>query len=82
MAYESLFYPEKLIARARANAARYPWAAAIQQEVVAAAAPWRGRSVHVGPVALELAAETEFVEVSFEGGGAPRVVSGEGRLVG
>jgi oligo-alginate lyase len=40
MGNESLFYPKELIERAKANAVRYPWAAAIQQEVVKAAAPW------------------------------------------
>lgn len=40
MRTESLFYPKTLLARARANAARYPWAAQARDEIVAAAQPW------------------------------------------
>lgn len=34
------FFPEELVQHARDNAARHPWAAAMRDEAVAAAAPW------------------------------------------
>ncbi|HPZ96751.1 MAG TPA: heparinase II/III family protein [Phycisphaerae bacterium] len=36
----SAFFPAELVARARANAEKYPWAAAIRDEIVEAARPW------------------------------------------
>jgi hypothetical protein len=36
----SVFYPPALVAKAKANAAKYPWAAAIRQQVTDAARPW------------------------------------------
>lgn len=36
----SAFFPEPLVARARENAAKYPWAAAIRDDIVKAAEPW------------------------------------------
>ncbi len=36
----SVFYPAGVIEKAKANAAKYPWAAAIQKQTVEAAAPW------------------------------------------
>jgi hypothetical protein len=36
----SVFYPPELTAKARANVSKYPWAAEIQKNLVAAAEPW------------------------------------------
>lgn len=36
----SVFSPRSLVERAQANAARFPRAAAIQQEIIGAAQPW------------------------------------------
>ena len=41
----SVFYPEPLVANARANAAQYSWAKAMRQATVDAAAPWMKMSV-------------------------------------
>ena len=35
-----MFYPVELVERARANAAKYPWAAAIRSRILEAAEPW------------------------------------------
>ncbi len=40
----SAFFPSELVARARANAQKHPWAKAIQYSLVAAARPWMERS--------------------------------------
>jgi hypothetical protein len=40
----STFYPPALLARVRANIARYPWAAAMQKQIVDAARPWMAMS--------------------------------------
>jgi hypothetical protein len=36
----SAFFPEPLVARVKANIARYPWAATIRDQIVKAAEPW------------------------------------------
>jgi hypothetical protein len=41
---QSVFYPPALARAARKNAARFPWAAAAQKQIVDAAAPWMKRS--------------------------------------
>lgn len=40
----SAFFPSDLVARARANASNYAWAAEIRDSLVAAAKPWMGMS--------------------------------------
>lgn len=40
----SAFYPPALLTRAQANVAKYPWAAAMQKEIVQAAQPWMAMS--------------------------------------
>ena len=37
----SVFYPDEMLARARANVDRFEWAATLRQEVVTRADPWR-----------------------------------------
>ncbi len=39
-----MFYPESLIQKANVNAAKHPWAAEIQRQVIEAAKPWMGFS--------------------------------------
>ncbi len=36
----SVFYPKKLIGKAKVNAERYPWAAEIQKHIIESAEPW------------------------------------------
>jgi len=41
---QSVFYPEELLAHAKANAAEHDWAEAMQQQLIDAAAPWMALS--------------------------------------